>query len=132
MARNAEVTRQWEILRAIDGARNGIAIGKLASQLNVCSRTIRRDLSALGRAGFPIYDEKVNGTGLWKLNARPFHRLEQMGLGLMEICALYFSRTMLDTLGAPLMYDTERAFMKIEKALPVECRKFLDRLPRSS
>ncbi|MEO5896879.1 MAG: transcriptional regulator, partial [Vicinamibacterales bacterium] len=130
MARNSEVVRQWEILRAVDGARNGIVIGKLASQLNVCTRTIRRDLSALGRAGFPIYDDKVNGTSMWKLNARPFHRLEQLGLGLMEICALYLSRTMLTTLGAgPLVDDAERAFIKIEKALPAECRKFLDRLP---
>ncbi len=54
MARNAEVVRQWEILRAIDGARNGIVIGKLASQLNVCTRTIRRDLNALDRAGFSL------------------------------------------------------------------------------
>lgn len=64
MARNSEVVRQWEILRAVDGARNGIGIGKLASQLTVCTRTIRRDLSALGRAGFPIYDDKVNGTSM--------------------------------------------------------------------
>ena len=131
MARNSEVTRQWEILRAIDGARNGLAIGKLAAQVNVCTRTIRRDLSALGRAGFPICDEKVNGTSMWKLSARPFHRLEQIGLSLMELCALYFSRTMLDTFsGAPLTNDAERAFVKIEKALPAECRKFLARLPR--
>jgi predicted DNA-binding transcriptional regulator YafY len=131
MARNAEVIRQWQILRAIDGARNGIGIGKLASQVNVCTRTIRRDLQALDRAGFPIYDDKVNGTGLWKLNARPFHQLEQLGLGLMELCALYLSRTMMDTLGAaPLMNDAERAFIKIEKALPPGCRTFLDHLPR--
>ncbi|MBA2301127.1 MAG: WYL domain-containing transcriptional regulator [Acidobacteria bacterium] len=130
MARNSEVVRQWEILRAVDGARNGIVIGKLAAQLNVCARTIRRDLYALCRAGFPLYDEKMNGTSMWKLNARPFNRLEDMGLGLMELCALYFSRTMLATLaGAPLVDDAERAFMKIEKALPVACRKFLDRLP---
>jgi predicted DNA-binding transcriptional regulator YafY len=131
MARNAEVVRQWEILRAIDGARNGIVVGKLASQVNACTRTIRRDLNALQRAGFPIYDEKVNGTSMWKLTVRPFHRLEQLGLGLMEICALYLSRTMLDTLGAaPLVNDAERAFIKIEKALPPGCRRFLDHLPR--
>lgn len=131
MARNSEVIRQWEVLRAVDGARNGIVIGKLASELKVCARTIRRDLNALCRAGFPLYDDKVNGTSMWKLTARPFHRLEQTGLGLMELCALYFSRTMLDTLaGAPLADDAERAFMKIEKALPPSCRTFLDRLPR--
>ena len=72
MARNSELVRQWEILRAIDGARNGIAIAKLASERGVHPRTVRRDLDALGRAGFPLYDDKVNGTSMWKLRCRPF------------------------------------------------------------
>jgi predicted DNA-binding transcriptional regulator YafY len=109
MARNSEVIRQWEILRAVDGARNGIVIGKLASELNVCARTIRRDLNALCRAGFPLYDEKVNGTSMWKLNTRPFHRLEQTGLSVTELCALYFSRTLLDTLAGARRWGTMRS-----------------------
>jgi proteasome accessory factor B len=131
MARSSEVVRQWEILRAIDGARNGIAVGKLASERTVCERTIRRDLYALQRAGFPLYDDKVNGTSMWKLRVKPFARLEEMGLSLMELCALYFSRTMMDTLaGTPLIGDAEGAFAKIERALPPGCRKFIDQLPR--
>lgn len=132
MARNSELIRQWEILRAIDGVRNGIAIAKLASERGVHQRTIRRDMDALCRAGFPLYDEKVNGTSMWKLRCRPFSRLEETGLGLMELCALYFSRTVLDTLaGAPLLDDAERAFAKLERALPIASRRFLDQLPRT-
>ena len=131
MARNAELVRQWEILRAIDGARHGIPVAKLAAERGVHQRTIRRDMDALCRAGFPLYDEKVNGTSLWKLRARPFGRLEETGLGLMELCALYFSRAMLVTLaGTPLLDEAERAFAKIERALPLASRRFLDRLPR--
>ena len=131
MARSSEVVRQWEILREIDGARNGIAVGKLAAARGVCERTIRRDLDALGRAGFPLYDEKINGTSMWKLRAKPFARLEEQGLSLMEMCALYFSRTMMDTLaGTPLLGDADSAFLKIERALPAGCRKFIDQLPR--
>ena len=132
MARNAELIRQWEILRAIDGTRNGIPIGKLAAERGVCARTIRRDLEALCRAGFPLRDEKVNGTSMWKLCGRPFGRLEETGLAVTEICALYFSRTMLETLaGAPLQEEAERALTKIEKALPPASRTFLDQLPRT-
>ena len=80
---------------------------------------------------FPLYDEKVNGTGLWKLRAKPFGRLEEQGLSLMEMCALYFSRTLMDTLaGTPLLGDADSAFLKIERALPAGCRKFIDQLPR--
>ncbi|PYR48353.1 MAG: hypothetical protein DMF89_15775, partial [Acidobacteria bacterium] len=31
-------------------------------------RTIRRDLAALEAAGFPIYDDVVNGTKFWRLD----------------------------------------------------------------
>lgn len=131
MARNAELVRQWEILRSVDAARNGIAVGKLAVERGVCQRTIRRDIDALSRAGFPLRDEKINGTTMWKLESRPFGRLEQTGLGVTELCALYFSRALLDTLaGTPLADDTERAFAKIERALPPSCRRFVDMLPR--
>lgn len=130
MARNNELVRQWEILREIDGARYGISIAKLAAARGVHTRTIRRDIDALGRAGFPLYDDKTNGTSMWRLRAKPFHRLEETGLGLMELCALYFSRALVESLaGAPLHDDLQRAFGKLERALPPGCRTFLDRLP---
>jgi len=130
MARNAELVRQWEILRSIDGARNGITIPKLAADRGVHQRTIRRDIDALCRAGFPLYDERINGTPMWKLGSRPFRGLEETGLGIVELCALYFSRAMLASLaGAPFEDDVERAFARIERALPASCRRFLDALP---
>jgi predicted DNA-binding transcriptional regulator YafY len=95
MARNSELIRQWEILRAIDAARHGIAVSKLAALREVHPRTIRRDLEALSKAGFPIYEEKVNGTAMWKLTAKPFKGLEETGLGVTELCALYFSRSIM-------------------------------------
>ena len=80
--------RQWEILRAIDAARNGITVPKLASAQDVHQRTIRRDIEALSKAGFPLYDEKSNGTTMWKLRAKPFRGLEETGLSVTELCAL--------------------------------------------
>lgn len=130
MARNAELVRQWEILRAIDAAHQGITIPKLAALQDVHQRTIRRDIEALSKAGFPLYDERVNGTTMWRLRGKPFRGLEETGLSVTELCALYFSRSILQALtGAPFMDDVERAFMKLEKALPVASRKFLDRFP---
>ena len=130
MARNSELIRQWEILRAIDAARNGIPVPKLAAAQDVHQRTIRRDIEALSKAGFPLYDEQVNGTTMWKLRAKPFRGLEETGLGVTELCGLYFSRSIMKALaGAPFQDELERAFMKLERALPVASRKFLDRFP---
>ena len=130
MARNTELVRQWEILREVDAARTGISIARLAQQRSVHPRTIRRDLDALARAGFPLFDDKVNGTSMWKLRARPFRGLEQLGLSVMELAALHFGRTLLASTGVtPMADEMARAFTKLESALPEASRKFLDRLP---
>src|SRR5262245_38356270 len=130
MARNSELVRQWEILRDIDGARTGIGIAKLAALRKVHQRTIRRDLDALGRAGFPLFDDKVNGTSMWKLRARPFRGLDQLGLSVMELAALYFGRNLIAAGGAtPFADEMDRAFDKMQAAIPHGVRRFLDRLP---
>ena len=130
MARNTELVRQWEILRDVDAARHGISAAKLAAARDVHPRTIRRDLEALARAGFPLYDDKSNGTSMWKLRSRPFRSLDETGLSVTEMCALYLSHAMLRTLGgSPLQDEAERAFAKIERALPRSCRVYLDQLP---
>ena len=130
MPRNSELIRQWEILRDIDAARTGIGIPKLAAAHGVSTRTVRRDLDALSAAGFPLADQKVNGSTLWTLRGRPLRALEDRGLSLTELCALYFSRTLLGTLaGGPFAAEIDRALAAIERALPRSCRTFLDALP---
>ena len=55
MPRNAEVIRQWNILREIERSRaSGVTIDALAALCDVTTRTIRRDLQAsltMERAG---------------------------------------------------------------------------------
>lgn len=127
MARNKELIRQWDILREIDRARTGVTIGTLAASQSVHQRTIRRDIDALCRAGFPLYDDKVNGTAMWKLGANPFRSLEETGLGIAELCALYLGRSMLTaSAGGLFRDDVDRAFAKLERSLPAGSRKYLD------
>src|SRR5262245_58928320 len=65
--RNAEVIRQWQILREIESRRTGVTIHDLAKTVKVSTRTIRRDLQALQEAGFLIYDEgEENETKRWR------------------------------------------------------------------
>lgn len=67
---------------------------------------------------------------MWKMNGRPFKALEQLGLSVTELAALYFGRTLLTASGVtPMAEDMTRAFAKIESALPDGAKKFLDRLP---
>jgi predicted DNA-binding transcriptional regulator YafY len=133
MPRNAEVIRQWTILREIERARgSGVTIDDLAAQCAVTTRTIRRDLQALEEAGFPLYDDRTHDDGRtrWKVNGQAFKGLAA-GLTVSELCALYFSRTLLESLsGTPFRDDVESAFEKLAIVLTPHMRQFLDQLPR--
>ena len=129
MPRNAEVIRQWNILRAIEASRR-VTIDSLAETQGVTTRTIRRDLEALQAAGFPLFDDVEDGKRYWRIDTRPFKALADTGFTLSEVCALYFSRTLLDVLaGTPFRDDLASAFTKFERALSPKMRQFLDRLP---
>ncbi len=130
--RNSEVIRQWSVLRAIEQARlSGVTIDELATECGVTTRTIRRDLQALEEAGFPLFDDRSHDDGRtrWRINGQAFKGLAA-GLTLSELCALHFSRALLESLsGTPFRDDLESAFDKLGAALTPHMRQFLDQLP---
>ena len=129
MPRNAEVIRQWTILRDLESSRR-LTIDDLAGRTGVTTRTIRRDLEALQEAGFPLFDEVHEGKRYWTLEQRPFRRLDETGFNLAELSALYFTRTLAECLAAtPFQQDVRNAFDKLAAALTPGMRQFLDRLP---
>ncbi|MEI6246222.1 MAG: WYL domain-containing protein [Acidobacteriota bacterium] len=129
--RNAEVIRQWQILRAVESARTGITIHDLARETRVTTRTIRRDLTALQEAGFALFDEgEGNETKRWKFNAAPF-RAVQDGLSVADVAALYLSRSIVVALsGWPLVDELGAALAKLDSALNPRMREFLSTLPQ--
>jgi len=130
MPRNQEVIRQWKVLHALESSRHGATIDALASDLDVTTRTIRRDLAALQEAGFPLYDERdEDGRAHWRLDGQVLKGIET-GFTLAELCALYLSRNMLEAVaGTPFQRDLTLAFTRLEKMLSPRMRQFLDRLP---
>jgi predicted DNA-binding transcriptional regulator YafY len=125
--RNAEVIRQWRILKTIEAGR-WTSSTQLAEDNGVTERTIRRDIEALQEAGFPLYDDRVDGRRVWRLVEGYQQRLKQ-SFTLAELAALYFSRNMLSFLGgAPFAQDVESAFAKIREALPAKSLPFLSRI----
>ena len=129
MPRNAEVIRQWTILKALEASRRA-TIDDLAKQTGVTTRTIRRDLDALQEAGFPLFDELHDGKKYWTLEQKAFRRLDDTAFTLAELSALYFSRTLVECLsGTPFERDVRSAFEKLSAALTPGMREFLDRMP---
>ena len=125
--RNAEVIRQWKILKTIEAGR-WTSASALAGEHGVTERTIRRDLEALQEAGFPLYDDRRDGKKVWRLIEDYQQRLTQ-SFTLSELAALFFSRNMLSFLGgAPFAQDLESAFAKISEALPERSLPYLERI----
>ena len=129
MGRNSELIRQWTLLQRVAGSRDQTIPG-LSQSLGVSTRTIRRDLAALQEAGFPIYDGPGEGKKVWRVETKSLGALARTGLTLSELCALYFSRALIDCFaGTHLLADVQSALGKFEAALTPQMKKFLDRLP---
>jgi predicted DNA-binding transcriptional regulator YafY len=128
--RNQEVIRQWKLLHALEATRHGVQIESLADELEVTTRTIRRDLAALQEAGFPLYDTRDDdGRVRWRLDGHSLKGIDT-GFTLAELCALYLSRNLLESVaGTPFQRDLNHAFERLQEALSPRMRQFLDRLP---
>jgi biotin operon repressor len=125
--RNAEVIRQWKILKTVEAGRH-TTTQALADQLGVTERTIRRDIEALQEAGFPLYDDREEGRKVWRLVPGYKQKLTQ-SFSLSELAALYFGKNLLSYLGgAPFAQDLESAFAKIREALPAKSLPYLARI----
>ncbi len=130
MSRNTEVIRQWTVLRELEAARQGLSVRRLAEKTGVSKRTMWRDLQALQEAGFPLYTEEVNGETRYRFDSRPVRALPDKGFTLTQLCALYFSRTLVQCLaGTPFHAELKSAFDIFERALAPAMKTFLDRLP---
>lgn len=122
--------RQWKILRTLDSLRFGKTVDALALQMNVHKRTIWRDMEALQAVGFPLTSELDGRRTRFKLIAPPFRGLPELGLSMMDLCALYLARAMVTSMaGAPFDKALIAVTRQVEQALPPKLRDFLDRLP---
>ena len=132
MERHSEIVRQWRILLALEGRSRGLTLSE-AQEIagdGVTDRTIRRDLDALGQAGFPIDTSKRGGKTVYTLNREVFRGVAATGFSLSELCALHLSRTVLTAVaGNPFRDSLASAFDKLYDALPPSMWKFIESLP---
>lgn len=125
--RNAEVIRQWKILKRIEKSRY-VTAADLSEEHGVALRTIRRDIEALQEAGFPLYDDREGGRKIWRL-MEGYQQRAQATFTMSEMAALYFGRHLMTILsGAPFAADLDSAFVKIRAALPERSSKYLSKI----
>jgi predicted DNA-binding transcriptional regulator YafY len=98
---------------------------QLASELEVCQRTIYRDIVALSTAGVPVYGEAGQGGGYQLLHS---YRTDLTGLSEGEVRALFILNMpdLLSRLG--LGQELKAAMLKLAAALPESRRQEEERV----
>jgi predicted DNA-binding transcriptional regulator YafY len=89
MPRNDQITRQWHLLRLLEGSQ-GRSLQNLVESVPddypKNTRTVRRDLEALEAVGFPLVVEKHNGQTRWRL-MEGFRDIPALGFSATELMA---------------------------------------------
>jgi len=126
--RNDQITRQWHLLRRLEGS-NGLTLEALVQSVPddypKNARTVRRDLEALEAVGFPLLTERHNGQTRWRL-IEGFRNIPALGFSATELMALTFSRKLMRPLeGTEIQSALNSALNKVASALPPQGHEYV-------
>jgi len=129
--RNDQLSRQWLLLQRLEGSRGATLqelVDSLPDDFPKNPRTIRRDLSALEVAGFPLLNEHRDGQTVWRLmdGARGAPGLS---FSTTELMSLIFSRNLLKPLdGTEIQASLSSALQKASAALPPAGHRYVQEM----
>jgi predicted DNA-binding transcriptional regulator YafY len=128
MPRNDQITRQWHLLRRLEGS-NGLSLQQLVESIPEDfpknARTVRRDLEALEAVGFPLITERHNGQTRWRF-MEGFRDIPALGFSATELMALLLSRNLLKPLeGTEIQSSLDSALSKASAAPPAQGHEYV-------
>ena len=126
--RGDQLTRQWVILMHLSNSTNGKLIEQIAREAGCGTRTARRDILALQRAGFAIYTEKQGQSTLWKTSDE-FRKVPPIPITLPETVALLLIHAQLKSNSGDFASQSFASLTeKIMKSRPKEFRQQMELL----
>jgi len=133
MPRNDQITRQWHLLRQLEGSSGRSLqelVGNVPDDYPKNARTVRRDLEALEAVGFPLVVEKHAGQTRWRL-MEGFRDIPALGFSATELMALLLSRNLLKPLeGTEVAESLNSALSKASSALPPQGHEYVRTMER--
>lgn len=123
---DTQLVRQWLLIKTLAVQRDGSTVEELAQALQCSIKTIRRDLSKITAAGFPIVQATgSHGRKSWVLQSRD--GLPDISFTFDEALALYLGRRLLEPLAGTLFWEAaQNAFRKVRACLGKSALKYLD------
>lgn len=128
MGKGSLDTKQERISRLIGLLRsdNFWTIEELAIELEVTSRTIQRDITALRAQGLPIETEQGRGGGV-QLTKK--WGIERINLSNQEVMDLLLSLAITQSMSSPLLLDNVKSIQqKLSQTFPEEQQKTIKEL----
>jgi len=127
MADQAALLRQWLLLKTLSARRLGVTLKELAAEMQVCEKTIRRDVETFMAAGFPVTETTVEfGRKKWHLDVDKF--TPDMTFAFDEAMAFYLGRHLLEPLaGTPFWEAAQRGFKKIRASLGETALRYVEK-----
>jgi predicted DNA-binding transcriptional regulator YafY len=124
---DSQILRQWILVRTISAEGTAVSVKKLVELTGVCDKTIRRDLSDLQAAGFPLI-ETVGEYGR-KSFSIDTTVLPQLSFAYDEALALYLCKqAMTPLVGTFFSSSAAHAFRKIEASLGKNARTYVEKM----
>lgn len=127
MAEQASLLRQWLLLKTLSARRHGATLRELAAEMQVCEKTIRRDLETFLAAGFPVVETLAQfGRKQWHLDT---DRVPPgMAFTFDEALAFYLGRHLLEPLaGTPIWDAAQRGLKKVRASLSESALSYIEK-----
>lgn len=116
MSRRKITRRQWELVRALQGLKQGLRTVDLAERLECSPATVNRDLEELRSAGVPIERNRRNGEVRHRFDGKP---LTPLAPTQAQYVALRLARAQLQPLeGTHLVQAFDELLDSLERARP--------------
>ena len=123
-----QLVRQWLLLKMLSGKGVGQTVERLAVELEVTDKTIRRDLTVFRDAGFPV-EEQAGHHGRKTYRIDPKWQRSDLSFTYDEALALYLGRRYLGPLAGTMVGEAaEGAYRKIRAVLSPQATRYLSRL----
>jgi predicted DNA-binding transcriptional regulator YafY len=130
MERGDRLVRQWRLLHIL-GARGGRTVPELMREAKCSRRTVRRDLSVLQAAGFPLTSEQDGRESRYRLTESS-RAAPTIPFTLTELMSLHLGRHLLVPLrGTPVGEAVHSALERVSAALDPSAKAFLAGLDRT-
>jgi proteasome accessory factor B len=127
MDHSSPLLRQWMLLKLLAATKQGRTVRELAGEMSVSEKTIRRDLTVLADAGFPVEDQTGDfGRKAWRI--APSWNQSEMAFTFDEALALCLGRQFLEPLAGTLFWQSaQRAMKKIRATLAPSALRYVER-----